>query len=524
MDSESLPRSIHRAGAGFVLALLLALVAAPGLGRAACPTPGGVGGTGLSDPGDGVGGTGIDSENGPTGGVGGTGIDAARQIGSDGVGGTGIVGVISGFGSICVNGLEVEYDEATPIDVDGEPGTSAALAVGQVVAIVAEPGSGGLHARHVAIHAALRGPVSAIDSARGELIVLGQRVFVGPDAVFRDLTGEVVPGLQNLGADAFVSVHGLRGQGGTLMATRVEQVTPSDRVSVSGAVSRGPSGQVAVAGVALSVASRPGQKPSSGAGALQGLALGHWNPTTGSIEAATVVSSFPASLPVSRVSVAGYVLERHGDELRTDLARIDVSASSAASDAVLGDRVIVTGRISSDGAVRAERVRIELRREHPTSREGSEERSARDHDADDDDSDRGDGDGVADHDSQEHASGDRVSGTERGESVERPDSSDGHDSPERPEAPEHPESVEAPERPESAERPESVEKPEQVEKPEAPERPEQIEKPEAPERPEQIEKPEAPERPERIERPEAPEKPEKPEDIEKPETPDLPDD
>ncbi len=42
-----------------------------------------------------------------------------------GIGGTGIIGVVTGFASICVNGLEVQYDNTVPVDIDGHAGTSS---------------------------------------------------------------------------------------------------------------------------------------------------------------------------------------------------------------------------------------------------------------------------------------------------------------------------------------------------------------------------------------------------------------
>src|SRR3984957_18086835 len=79
-------------------------------------------------------------------GIGGTGAPAPGPLISDrGIGGTGIVGVITGFGSVFVDGLEVAYAPGTPMTVDGEAGTPDALHVGQVAAIVASDDQG-LHA------------------------------------------------------------------------------------------------------------------------------------------------------------------------------------------------------------------------------------------------------------------------------------------------------------------------------------------------------------------------------------------
>ncbi len=49
------------------------------------------------------------------------------------VGGTGIIGTITGFASICVNGVEVHYDNNTLVTVDGRLSFVRELAVGQVV-------------------------------------------------------------------------------------------------------------------------------------------------------------------------------------------------------------------------------------------------------------------------------------------------------------------------------------------------------------------------------------------------------
>src|SRR4051812_13043523 len=55
----------------------------------------------------------LDPKNGD--GLGGTGIKTANNNRGDGLGGTGIVGTITGFGSIIVNGLELEFDRQTNV-------------------------------------------------------------------------------------------------------------------------------------------------------------------------------------------------------------------------------------------------------------------------------------------------------------------------------------------------------------------------------------------------------------------------
>src|SRR5262249_41510449 len=115
--------------AAFVLVLCAAFA---GTSAGACRDPGGIGGTGIV-PG-GTGGTGVDP-----GGTGGTGVDPG------GIGGTGqraeaeigVLGVITGFGSICVNGIEVHYDANTHVALNGDLSSASALGIGQVVSVLA---------------------------------------------------------------------------------------------------------------------------------------------------------------------------------------------------------------------------------------------------------------------------------------------------------------------------------------------------------------------------------------------------
>lgn len=123
------------------------------------------------------------------GGVGGTCVVAGRPgiggtgISEGGIGGTGIVGVVTGFASICVNGVEVQFDADTPTSDNGQPGSARQLAVGQVVAVQAAGAAEALSARHIAlIHAAV-GPIETLNAATGEFRILGQSArALDPDA------------------------------------------------------------------------------------------------------------------------------------------------------------------------------------------------------------------------------------------------------------------------------------------------------------------------------------------------------
>lgn len=176
----------------------------------------GVGGTGFSEP------VGDDDE-----GVGGTGIgfSVAGSGGSrdEGVGGTGIYGIISAFGSIVVNGVHIDYEAETPVSIDGERGSSADFAIGQLVAVEAEPMGERYQARLVDIQHAVVGPVSDVDADARLITVLGQSVQVPPSDRLPEI-GE------------WVRVSGLRDGNEQVVATRIDPALPSGDALVRGII------------------------------------------------------------------------------------------------------------------------------------------------------------------------------------------------------------------------------------------------------------------------------------------------
>ena len=118
----------------------------------------GIGGTGYSQDrasnpfgrGNGVGGTGLIKGSYDEGnGIGGTGVQDGE--GTNGIGGTGdklsegsviyVTGTIHAFGSVCVNGVEIEYSQSTPVSIDtNEDINSLGLKIGQVVDVLTDGG------------------------------------------------------------------------------------------------------------------------------------------------------------------------------------------------------------------------------------------------------------------------------------------------------------------------------------------------------------------------------------------------
>lgn len=181
----------------------------------------------------GIGGTGriAAAEQGDRG-IGGTGALAAaeqgeRGIGGTGIGGTGIVGVITGFASICVNGLKVEYDPSMPVEADGTAIPADRLRAGQLVIIEAVGRGDRLEARSLAVRHEVIGPVERVDPD-GALQVAGQSVVPA-----HPLQGETAPR-----RGQWVAVSGLRRPDGSILATRLDPAPPGP-VLVHGAVGAG---------------------------------------------------------------------------------------------------------------------------------------------------------------------------------------------------------------------------------------------------------------------------------------------
>lgn len=145
------------------------------------------------------------------------------------------IGVITNFGSVVVNGIHYETDDAT-ITVDGQPATQADLRVGQVVSIEAELEDGETTgtASSVSFDDNVEGPISSVDSAAGVLVVLGQTVRTGAATSFDD---SIQPrSLDGLSVGDFVEVSGLVRSDGSIDATRIELKAAGGEMEVRGVV------------------------------------------------------------------------------------------------------------------------------------------------------------------------------------------------------------------------------------------------------------------------------------------------
>jgi len=161
----------------------------------------GIGGTGLLEDGKGIGGTGF-VEDGK--GIGGTGIKLDGDIG--------VYGVITGFGSIFVNDIEVFFNQKTPVDNDGEFATSKDLKIGQVVALVAHQDKGKILARNISVRPILSGKVENINTNNNSFEVMGKLVHIEGN----DNLSESIKAGEN------ISISGFTNDKGEIVATSIE--------------------------------------------------------------------------------------------------------------------------------------------------------------------------------------------------------------------------------------------------------------------------------------------------------------
>ena len=134
------------------------------------------------------------AETRPGGGIGGTGIDAGSLAG------TGVVGTVTGFGSIQVNGLRIDVDDAFPVRSPLGDRTVADLAEGDVIELIGSRTDAGIRPARMArlltvIGVADSRPVDGRDSLSimGIAVVPERDSTLGPPpATVADLAGRRV--------------------------------------------------------------------------------------------------------------------------------------------------------------------------------------------------------------------------------------------------------------------------------------------------------------------------------------------
>jgi hypothetical protein len=144
-------------------------------------------------------------------------------------------GVITGFGSIFVNGIEITTSGAT-IRVDGAGAIEADLKVGQVVEVQGTLNSDGLSgtASTITFDDDVEGPIAAVGPDGQTLVVLGQTIRLTSTTVLA--RGDVPLDLIDLAPGILVEVSGFADSSGAIIATRIERRFTPSQLEVSGRI------------------------------------------------------------------------------------------------------------------------------------------------------------------------------------------------------------------------------------------------------------------------------------------------
>jgi len=145
-------------------------------------------------------------------------------------------GVITGFGSVYLNGERYDTDDVS-VTMDDEAADMSQLRVGQYIELKGhEHGAGDLDAEVIRYHNVLEGPVSSIDVGAGSFVAMGQTVLVTLDTTFGD---DITPAsVEGFAVGDVVEVSGVVPQDGVIDATRIDLKPDGGPYDVTGYVSK----------------------------------------------------------------------------------------------------------------------------------------------------------------------------------------------------------------------------------------------------------------------------------------------
>ena len=383
---------------------------------------GGTSESGLHDSiitGTGAGGTGLQASEAAGTGTGGTGFGGDDDTGT-GTGGTGIFGVVTGFGSVCVNGHEVDYDARTLVRQNGKSATISDLAVGQAVRIQtsrARP----LVATHINVENALAGPIDRVDLNSRRVWIMDQSVELRRGAIVFDRTTGKRTSLERLRSGSFLSVSGLRRtDGGVVSATRLDQRAASERAIVTAVVRDLGQGTAYVGDTRATFAtvgdtSERGPETSHDGRRLR--VSGRWNAKTRTLEATRLDDARPFEAQTRRVSIQGFAAPSHtGADFRLAGTAVEVRRSGADMPELNVDALVrIEGKIDDRGWLQADRIIVDMpgRHRQPLSSSGDHVQHKKDRE------DRSGREDREDRSGRERA--DRPERSERSERSERPE-------------------------------------------------------------------------------------------------------
>ncbi len=289
----------------------------------------------------GIGGTGIRSlsSDQSIGGIGGTGIQTAAQ-GEDkapppgGIGGTGISGMVTAFGSICVNGFKIEY-QAEQVNSD------APLAVGQVVNVVADASEHGWVARRVVQEILVSGPIIELQSKNHLLKVMEQMVIIDPSVRVADASGKRIDH-RSLSEGDDIYVSGFRRSDGSILATFIGLYNDSRPATIVGRAQEIAPGILRIGGQIVSYPSNPALSLPA-----RVRVSGAWDGNELKAQEVRIIRAFGEET-LSALSVQGFFQPDNGDGITLpDGTHVNTSATRAKSLSAYQQKPVIIDAVAS---------------------------------------------------------------------------------------------------------------------------------------------------------------------------------
>jgi hypothetical protein len=267
---------------------------------------------------------------------------------------------------VIVNGVHFSTNSAS-ITIDGRSGASETeLKVGQVVEVRGRFDSNGTTgtANTITFNDSTEGPVSAVDTAAGTLVALGQTVRVNGATVFDDRFAN--PSLAGISVGNVVEVSGFRNAANEIVATRIEPKAAGGTFELTGTVSSLDTANSRF-NIGATVINYAGVTPTNGTLSNGGCAEAKGTAFAGGALTATSVevkSCTPTGAANDRAEVEG-LISRFVSATDFDVGaqRVTTTGSTTYENGVVGDlrlgvKVEVEGTLNGSGLLTASKVQI----------------------------------------------------------------------------------------------------------------------------------------------------------------------
>ena len=265
-------------------------------------------------------------------------------------------GIVNGFNSVIINGIELASDNTTVL-VDGQPATPMDLSPGQFIRLREDTNGA---AEHIEMDTAVRGNITFADPTGGELRILEQTIYLDGRTVLEGIA------LNELAAGTHVAVNGIRDEDDMLRAAWIGPAGANDLLL---------RGEVEDLDIGAALATVGGQAIDFSAAQLNGFPTGmpelgqqvlvRGQDLSSGALIADSISGSNASYPIvgENVSLEAFVTASGISQFTMGETTVNMHSETivdhgSVNDLVPGARIVVDGYQSSPTTVEADRVTI----------------------------------------------------------------------------------------------------------------------------------------------------------------------